>query len=179
VREPHLVLITAASALGRSSLYNRLKIRGRPAYLEIGYTDGWGHFHLDGELYARMKAFLAAEEDPVLSTYRFGRGPSYKLRVVRRCLERLGLPDELLRHGIRRQLFAAPLAENAREFLRGEAPKPQYFGLGAGELFRYFRERWLLPRAARDQSFKELRPEDFRITRMLEVDGEAYTLAGI
>jgi hypothetical protein len=44
-REPHLVLLTTTSALGRSSLYNRLKVDGREIFINLGFTKGWGHFH--------------------------------------------------------------------------------------------------------------------------------------
>ncbi|MCS7161456.1 MAG: DUF4338 domain-containing protein, partial [Gemmatales bacterium] len=40
-----LALITTTSALGRSSLYNRLRYRDRLMMQSVGYTSGWGEFH--------------------------------------------------------------------------------------------------------------------------------------
>ena len=43
-RKPHLALITTTSALGRSSLYNRLKFGKRLVFESVGFTGGWGEF---------------------------------------------------------------------------------------------------------------------------------------
>jgi hypothetical protein len=32
--------------MGRSSVYNRLKLSGIMYFKSIGYTGGWGHFHI-------------------------------------------------------------------------------------------------------------------------------------
>ena len=37
--------ITTTSALGRSSMYNRLKYGDRLLYQKVGYTKGFGEFH--------------------------------------------------------------------------------------------------------------------------------------
>ncbi len=44
-RDPHLALITTTSALGRSSIYNRVKYRKRLVMESVGFTSGWGEFH--------------------------------------------------------------------------------------------------------------------------------------
>ncbi|HMD96210.1 MAG TPA: Druantia anti-phage system protein DruA [Terriglobia bacterium] len=47
----NLVMITTTSSLGRSSVYNRVSLAGM-RYLEpIGFTGGYGHFHVDGDLF--------------------------------------------------------------------------------------------------------------------------------
>ena len=40
-----LVSLTTVSALGRSSIYNRLKFRGREIFHSVGFTQGTGEFH--------------------------------------------------------------------------------------------------------------------------------------
>jgi hypothetical protein len=40
-----LALIATTSALGRSSIYNRLRHYDRLLMLSVGYTSGWGEFH--------------------------------------------------------------------------------------------------------------------------------------
>lgn len=121
-REPHLVLLTTTSALGRSSIYNRLSVNGRRAFISLGYTEGWGHFHFSNGIMEQIKAYLRDVEDPVVRQYKYGSGPNWRFRMLRRCLTHLGLSPDLLRHGIKREVFVVPLAANAREFLRGEAP---------------------------------------------------------
>ena len=167
VREPHLVLITTTSALGRSSIYNRISFDSRETFISLGFTEGWGHFHFADGTFAQVKAYLREMDDPVMERYKYGGGPNWRFRVVKRCLARLGLSPNLLCHGIRREVFVIPLAENAREFLRGENPEPSYYLMPMERVFAYFKERWLLPRAARDQRYSSFEKESIRLSRLV------------
>ncbi len=60
-KHAQLVLITVTSALGRSSLYNRLKLPGVLEFLHIGQTTGWGHFHIPQPLFFLMRELLRRE----------------------------------------------------------------------------------------------------------------------
>ena len=157
VRQPHLVLITTTSALGRSSIYNRISFEGRKTFISLGFTEGWGHFHFSDGTFEQVKAYLREIGDPVVERYKYGGGPNWRFRVVKQCLIYLGLSPDLLKHGVKREVFVAPLAENAREFLRGEVSEPRYYSMPMKDLFAYFRERWLLPRAARDQRYSSFK----------------------
>ena len=55
------VLITTTSALGRSSIYNRLRFDGRHVFKSIGYTQGFGHFHFSDELFKEKRRLWADE----------------------------------------------------------------------------------------------------------------------
>jgi hypothetical protein len=162
VRDPHLVLITTTSALGRSSIYNRISFDGRKAFISLGFTEGWGHFHFADGTFEQIKAYLRQSGDPVVERYKYGGGPNWRFRVVKRCLARLGLSADLLYHGIKREVFAVPLARNAREFLRGENPEPLYYSMPMKQLFDHFKERWLLSRAERDHRFKAVTRGDIQ-----------------
>jgi len=168
VREPHLVLLTTTSALGRSSLYNRLTFNGQKAFISVGFTEGWGHFHFSNGTFELVKAYLKEIGDPVVEQYKYGGGPNWRFRVIKKCLIHLGLSPNLLRHGIKREVFVAPLAANAREFLLGKEKEPLYYHRSVESIFAYFRERWLLPRAARDQRFRDFHREDIRLSRCLD-----------
>jgi len=167
VREPHLVLLTTTSALGRSSLYNRLSVDGREIFISLGFTEGWGHFHFSNGTFEQVKAYLREMGDLVVERYKYGGGPNWRFRVVKRCLAHLGLSPDLLHHGIKREVFVVPLATNAREFLRGEEAEPVYYEASKDWLFNYFRDRWLLPRAARDQRYQTFERESVRLSRWL------------
>jgi hypothetical protein len=167
VREPHLVLLTTTSALGRSSLYNRLSVDGRPVFISLGFTEGWGHFHFSNGTFEQVKAYLREMGDPVVERYKYGGGPNWRFRVIKRCLAHLGLSPDLLHHGIKREVFVIPLAANAREFLRGEEAEPAYYKMPLEFLFQYFRGRWLLPRAARDRRYQTFNREEVRLSRWL------------
>ena len=77
-----LVLLTTTSALGRSSIYNRLSIPGGPRFVRIGATKGFGHFHLSGGIFEALREYLAASRHPYASGHRFGMGPNWKIVTV-------------------------------------------------------------------------------------------------
>jgi len=162
------VLITTTSALGRSSIYNRLKYDGRQVFYSLGFTEGWGHFHFADGTFEQVKAYLREMGDPVVERYKYGGGPNWRFRVVKRYLAQLGLSPNLMRHGVKREVFAIPLAENFRSFLKGEDVEPSYYPMPMNQVFAYFKERWLLPRAARIPLYRTFDRESIRVSRMLD-----------
>jgi hypothetical protein len=86
--------------------------------------------------------------------------------LLRKTLPLLGLSRELVYHGVQREIFIAPLAHNAAAFLRGEYQRLMPYGRSADELFQWFRDRWLLPRAARDGAYRDFNPETYRLWRL-------------
>jgi Domain of unknown function (DUF4338) len=78
-----LVLVTTSSALGRSSVYNRLALHGHRVFKSIGYTSGWGHFHIPDRLFTLMREYLKAQGHKYAQNNRFGDGPNWRLRAVR------------------------------------------------------------------------------------------------
>jgi hypothetical protein len=150
-----LVLLTTTSALGRSSLYNRLAIPNGPRFLRIGETRGFGHFHLSGEVFEQMRSYLEAIGHPYASGNRFGMGPNWKIRVARTALEKIGLDaDDILRHGIAREVYAIPLAQNWQEILLGKQKNVRSSVLPASEIIQYCLQRWIVPRASRDKRYR-------------------------
>jgi hypothetical protein len=152
------VLVTTASALGRSSVYNRLRYGSRTLYYSVGFTRGYGHFHIPEEVFGSMVVFLMERGE--LPENRYGKGPNWRMRVIRRALHRLGLNPELIRHGIEREVFIAPLAHNWREVLRGEETAVDALDLPFADLGSFYVARWAFPRAARDDGFRRIRRVD-------------------
>jgi len=150
-----LGMITTSSSLGRSSIYNRLKLDGVPYLSPIGYTTGWGHFHVPAELFAEMRKYMRLKQHPYAKGNRYGDGPNWKLRLVRAVLDNLGYNSDLLRHGIMREVFACRMATNTERVLRGEVGHFQYRGLlSVREIGELARERWLVPRSERRPEFR-------------------------
>jgi hypothetical protein len=142
----HLVALTTTSAYGRSSIYNRLHYCGVVRFHSIGFTDGYGAFHLD-RLYPRFRQFLEAQG--VSTRGGFGKGPRIKWQTMTRTLDRIGLSRELLRHNIQREAFLIPLIHNLDSYMNGVDSVPDFIDVSFQELVAYWRERWLLPRAER------------------------------
>jgi hypothetical protein len=158
-----LVLLTTTSALGRSSLYNRLRIDGSDYWSSIGFTQGSGEFHFSNGVYGDIREFVENYCNPTAKTAAWGNGFRNKREVVKKCLSTLDLPRSLLYHGIQRQIFVAPLAENGFAFLKGDEDRPRFFNRPSRVLSDKFLARWLRPRAERVQDYKEFDRESFRL----------------
>lgn len=158
-----LVLVTTTSALGRSSLYNRVTYDGRLLYHSVGFTRGSGEFHFSNGLYRAIYDYAMRFCQPTAKNEKWGSGFRNRREIVKKCLADLGLSQDWLYHGVRREVFVVPLAHNAREFLQGKHSKVRWLDLSVQSLFRSFRERWLLPRAERDQRYRDFNPESWRL----------------
>jgi len=159
-KRPSLAMVTATSALGRSSLYNRLVLHGYNYFKPIGYTSGWGHFHVPQTLFALMREYLEDCDDEYAKNNRFGDGPNWRLRAIRRSLSLVGLNPDLLRHGVKREVFACELAANTKNFLAGIDSQPVYNGLlTVAEVSELAKIRWIEPRASRRPEFREWRSD--------------------
>ena len=155
-----LVLLTTTSALGRSSIYNRLSLPDGPRFLRIGTTRGFGHFHLSGEIFEALRGHLEATGHPYASGHRFGMGPNWKLRVARAALEDIGIDgNSILKHGIEREVYAIPLAQNWQKILLGSNKNVRSLASPATDIADFCLNRWMIPRARRDDSYKDFDPE--------------------
>ena len=162
-----LALVTVTSALGRSSIYNRVVLPGVVELKRLGMTTGWGHFHIPESTFQLMRRLLAAQGHPYSEDYHFGRGPNWRFRVIKEALRVCGLDESFMRHGVQREVFAMPLADNYREFLRHETdtlwgrPRPTIDEITAAALVR-----WVEPRAERRPDFRDWARPD--INRLFE-----------
>jgi hypothetical protein len=158
-----LAMITTTSALGRSSIYNRLWYHDRLLMLSVGYTSGWGEFQFTNGAYAQLRDYAEKYCAKTAKHASWGRGFRNRREVVRRVLADVGLPRNMMNHGIRRELFVMPLAKNTREFLRGEHQRLLGMRQSAEELSAFFLQRWLIPRAERCRDYVNYTRESFRL----------------
>jgi hypothetical protein len=160
--ESPLALVTTTSALGRSSVYNRLRIDGRTVAKSVGYTTGSGDFQFANGLYDSLAAYAHLHCAATAKHVKWGTGFRNRREVVKKALIHLGLGEALLYHGVRREVFVFPMGANTREALLGESDL-EPFGRSAEELADYWRTRWLLPRAARTPGFGEFERDSWRL----------------
>jgi hypothetical protein len=158
-----LAMITTTSALGRSSLYNRLQLRGQMLYVPVGYTQGYGDFHFSNGIYGQMKDYASKYCSATERHTDWGTGFRNRSEVVRKCLRDLGISGKWRVHGVERQVFVAKMAANASEFLCGQEYDLSPINLPMDGLFGFFRERWLLPRSERDTQYRSFRPEMYAL----------------
>lgn len=171
-KNPRLALVTVTSALGRSSVYNRLRLRvpsepsGPPQTLieamRLGETLGYGHFHLTDALFSQVRDLLRRQKHPYADGNRFGQGPNWRMRVARAGLIELGIDPGRMRHGVAREVIAIPRAINVIRYLAGEEDVPVMRTPTAEELGLAARERWLVPRGERRPGYRAIDREYLR-----------------
>jgi hypothetical protein len=159
-KKARLLVVTTSSSMGRSSVYNRLKLSGIEYFRPIGYTGGWGHFHIPDSLFLDLREYLREIGHPYADLHRFGQGPNWRMRTTRVALHALGFKDDMLRHGIQREVFICELANNSLKLLHRGRGRPDLSSLlSAEEVANLAVERWMLPRSQRRPEFKMWRRE--------------------
>jgi hypothetical protein len=162
-KHAELLAVTTTSALGKSSVYNRVRLGSTPYLLPVGYTEGWGHFHIPKAIFDDVRTYLDRKRHSYAKGFSFGDGPNWRLRALRLAMALVGLKPQLLKHGVRREVFISELADNARDVLAGRRQRPKYDTLlsvdAIGDLAR---TRWLVPRAERYPDFRAHSVEDVR-----------------
>lgn len=154
-KNARLAAVTTSSSMGRSSLYNRLSLKGSMYFKSIGYTGGWGHFHIPDDLFDEMRAYLRGIDHTYADLHKFGEGPNWRLRTVRAALDALGFKADMLKHGIQREVFFCDLMSNSYEFLKGTSKKPRLEGLlSASDVGEAAVDRWMVGRAERRPDFR-------------------------
>jgi hypothetical protein len=155
----HLGLVTVTSSLGKSSLYNRLKLGNMIQLKQIGFTEGWGHFQISDIVFEVLRRVLVERGHAYANGHKYGHGPNWKIRTIREGLTALELDPDVLRHGIRREVFAMPICNDVKAFLKGEEEySPSTFPMAT--IADAAIERWVLPRAHREPKFGEWKREE-------------------
>ena len=168
VLHAHLVALTTTSAFGRSSLYNSLTYNGGQIAQSIGYTEGYGSFHL-AHLYDQFREFLEAQD--ISTRGGFGVGPRIKWQTMVRALGQLGFSADVLKHGVKREAFLFPLVSNLSDYMEGLSTEPAYFDRPFAALAEHWRTRWLLDRAERVDGWRQWQREDTLKTVILTESG--------
>ncbi|MGF7131361.1 hypothetical protein P3T40_002843 [Paraburkholderia sp. EB58] len=159
-KHARLLAITTSSSMGRSSVYNRLKLNGTTYFRSIGYTGGWGHFHIPDDLFEEMRDYLRGIQHGYADLHAFGQGPNWRLRTVRAALNSLGFKQDMLKHGIQREVFLCETAANSLRILAGKEKRPNIKSLlTAEEVGRLGVERWMVGRAERMPDFRQWNKE--------------------
>jgi hypothetical protein len=168
IKDSRPALITVTSALGRSSIYNRLRYKERYILKSHGYTKGFGHFHFSPTLYADLVE--VAKEHPNYAGTEFGAGANWKIRTLRQALTLLGVSNNYMQHGLMREVFLGELASNSMSFLRGETNELDYYFASIQEITEFWRERWLLPRSELKLTISEFDSDSLRLSREIGLE---------
>lgn len=147
-KNARLLSIVTTSSMGRSAVYNRLKLGGTEYLKSVGYTGGWGHFHIPDWLFIEMRDYLRYIDHTYADQHAFGQGPNWRLRTTRAALSALGFKDDLMRHGIQREVFICQLACNSTKILQTGRGNPDVSSLlSVEDISSLALSRWVIPRA--------------------------------
>lgn len=160
-KKARLLAITTTSSMGRSSIYNRLKLDGIQYLESIGYTGGWGHFHIPDWLFSELRSYLRDIDHAYADQHGFGQGPNWRLRTTRAALSALGFKEDMLKHGIQREVFIAQLATNTNKILKTGKGQPDLSSLlSAKDIAALAMDRWIIPRSKRRPEYRCWTPHD-------------------
>lgn len=158
-----LAIVTTASAFGKSSIYDRIKIQNGPEMLHAGWSSGSGEFHLFSNFYDQLtmlvKDDIKGRKNPL-----WGSGIRNKRVVLSAALDKLNLPRALLYHNVKRELFIMPLGRRSLEFLRGETKIIGYYDVQQHDIADFIKNRWIIPRSMRDKRYLEFKKVQYSLS---------------
>ncbi|MFN8443010.1 MAG: DUF4338 domain-containing protein [Caldilineaceae bacterium] len=138
-KNPYLIHIDTLGAFGKSAIYTKLV-----NWKFVGYTKGESHLHITANgSWELIKQVIPKE---VFNTYKFGEGPNWKMRILKRGLRELGLSENMLGIGWQRGYYRCVLAENWKEYLLGETDQIQWQEFIKDDLVEYWHNKWVTPR---------------------------------
>lgn len=159
--------ITTSSALGKSSVYDRIKIPEGTKFHHVGWTSGSGDFHFLNGYYEDLSA-LVKQQGYTGKHKKWGAGVRSRRVVIRKALSLLGLPQKFLYHGIQRELFFAPHGKNWKEFLCDKVENLEPYNLSTLSISDFIKKRWIIPRAQRDNTYLSFKAEDYSLQLKLD-----------
>ncbi len=162
VFDGNLAAITTASALGKSSVYDRIKIPGTSGFLHVGWSKGSGEFQFLNDVYTDLFN-LAHERAQELKNRKWGNGVRNRRTVIRTGLTLLGLPPDLMYHNIKRELFLVPLGNKSLEYLRGESKSVEYYDRDINEILKFALDRWVKKRAETRKEYLDFKRGDYSL----------------
>lgn len=138
-KNPDLVYIDTLGAFGKSAIYTKLI-----NWKFVGYTKGESHLHITAN--GSWELIKQVVPNEIFSTYKFGQGPNWKMRILKRGLRELGLSEKMLSIGWQRGYYRCILAENWKEYLLGETDQIEWQEFIKDDLITYWQEKWVTPR---------------------------------
>jgi hypothetical protein len=151
-----LLFVTTTGAYGKSSVYDRLKIKTNNEYYEafklIGYTAGYGSCYIPETLYKKIKQYLNENHNDIIKRFSFNECSSPKLRLLKQVSRLLSLPD-ITFHNIKKGVYICEHVNNLSQVIHNNE-NPNWYNFSFEDLVTYWKERWCIPRSKRLDRWK-------------------------
>ena len=140
---PKLVAVDTMAFFGKSLIYEGLR-----EWQFLGLTKGLMHAHLNRfwDEIVELARLLKIES---VGKNRFGQGPNWKFRVLQDVFRKIGVREDFLSTNITKGYYFRPLAEDWREFLKGETDEVNYVNKSFDEYFELWKNKYLRKRINR------------------------------
>jgi hypothetical protein len=175
VRRADLVYVGTTSLYGiRPNQYDRAKIPRsilgsksdeRYGFHYLGDTQGYGTSQFGEATKIALGRLVQVAGNGTTVNNIFGEGANPRLRALRDGLDELGVPEDLLVHGMEKSVYAVSMLEpgELRDYLLGIRAQPKYVFPKKASLFdadaigHYWFERWVVNRLGRPGTLDALR----------------------
>ena len=161
-----LLFITTTGAFGKSPIYERLSYRQQKLSFFLGYTKGFGSFHIPDDIYLDMLEYLSSNKIDIQRGY--GSGPSRKLKLIQETMNHLGFSYGA-NHGIKRGIYLFSSVKNLHQVIHG-GERPRYTDISVRELTDFWKERWILPRIHQKGHYKDFIAEKYITSELRKID---------
>ena len=152
-----LLYLTTTSAYGKSSVYERLKYNDERVSEFMGFTSGYGTFHIPQTLYNDLLEYLDSQG---IDTKRgYGTGPSRKLDLIKKAFRCLKIPNYIF-HNVNRGCYLFSNVQNLYKVMH-ENKKPIWYDRPFNKLEAFWKKRWCIPRSNRINSWQCFNKNNF------------------
>lgn len=131
-------------------------------------TKGVGTFQFSSGTLRSLEEYCVTEKNGWRVNNVFGEGANPKLRAIREGVEALGfIAQQLITHGITKNLYGVKLASNLPEYLLGKDETPNYLfsfediERSSSNIADWWFERWAQKRLADETTLKKISSENF------------------
>ena len=161
-----LLFITTTGAFGKSPIYERLSYQQQKLSFFLGYTKGFGSFHISDDIYQSMLEYLSSHKIDIKRGY--GSGPSRKMRLINETMSRLGFLKGA-NHKVKRGVYLFTPVKNLHEVIQ-ENKRPKYSNFSVEELTDFWKERWILPRMGNKKTYRNFVAREYIMKELKEIE---------
>jgi len=154
--------VTTISALGKSSVYDRIKIPEGSKFHHVGWTTGSGDFQFFNGYYKELLT-LAKQDEKTGKNPKWGSGVRSRKTVIKKALKELGIPTKLRYHGIKREIFFIPQGSNWKEYLCGDDKEFHAYNQSLDYISNFIKNRWMIKRSKKDGKYLEYKNQNYSL----------------